>query len=251
MPSPLPISVCMLCLNEEDRLPKTLAPVKEFAQWLIVDTSSVDNSISIARDAGAEVIERPWEGFSITRIKHFKEASQEWILWIDADEVIAPELIKELRELFNESPKHTAYKLNRMIYFEGKWIKHGDWFPDWNVRLFHRDCWSMEERAVHESLEIDGTIGKLRTPLEHYSFRSWEDKEQRSTKYARLWAEMQAKKGKQTSPLSPITRGIWKFIRGYFLKLGFLDGKIGFQIALSNAKETYLKYQLLRELSQQ
>ena len=94
MPSPLPISVCMLCLNETDRLPRTLVPVKEFAQWLIVDTGSTDNSIELAREAGAEVIEHPWEGFSITRIKHFQQASQEWILWIDADEVITPAIIK-------------------------------------------------------------------------------------------------------------------------------------------------------------
>ena len=251
MPSPLPISVCMLCLNEADRLPRTLIPVKEFAQWLIVDTGSTDNSIELAREAGSEVIERPWEGFSITRIKHFQQASQEWILWIDADEVITPALIKELRELFASPPKHAAYKINRMIYFNGKWIKHGDWFPDWNIRLFRRDSWSMEERTVHESLDIQGSVGELKAPLEHHSFRSWEDKELRSAKYAALWAEMQFQKGKTTSAITPITRGIWKFIRGYFLKAGILDGVIGFQIALSNAKETALKYRLLRELNKQ
>ena len=241
----------MLTLNEEDRLPLTLVPVQEFAQWLIVDTGSTDSSIAMARKAGAEVIQRPWEGYSITRMKHFQQASQEWILWIDADEVITPALMEELRQLFSSPPKHRAYKLNRMIYFEGKWIKHGDWFPDWNIRLFHRDSWSMEERAVHESLDIQGSVGELQAPLEHHSFRSWQDKEQRSAKYAELWAKMQSEKGKKASRLAPLTRGIWKFIRGYILKAGILDGKIGFQIALSNAKETYLKYQQLRELSQQ
>jgi len=244
----------MLSLNEADRLPATLEQSHHFAQWLIFDTGSTDNSIQIARDAGAEVVEHPWEGFSLTRIHQFQQAREEWILWLDADEVIPDALIEELYALFDPSsppPKHRAYRLNRMIYFEEKWIKHGDWFPDWNARLFHRDSWSMEERAVHESLEIDGSIGELHTPLEHYSFRSWEDKEQRSVKYAQLWAEMQRQKGKKASPLSPITRGIWKFLRGYLLKGGWMDGRIGLKVAHSNARETHQKYTLLRQLHKQ
>lgn len=245
MHKPLPISVCMLSLNEADRLTKTLAPVDAFAEWLIFDTGSTDNSIQIAKDAGATVVEHPWEGFSKTRIAHFQQASQEWILWIDADELITDSLIKELQELFSAQQEHSAYKLNRMIYFEDHWIRHGDWFPDWNVRLFHKDKWHMEERAVHESLEIEGSVGELHSPLEHYSFRSWQDKEQRSEKYAHLWAEMQATKGKKCTCISPLSRSVWKFIRGYVLKAGFLDGLIGLKIALSNAKETHRKYQLL------
>ncbi len=240
----------MLCLNEADRLPRTLTHVERFAQWLIYDTGSTDNSIQIAIDAGAQVEEHPWEGFSVTRIKHFQNASQEWILWIDADETITDDLIEELEQLFSNPLEYAAYRINRMIYFDGKWVKHGDWFPDYNVRLFHRDCWSMEERAVHESLEINGKVGTLNSLLEHHSFRSWEDKEQRSARYAELWATMQHEKGKKASPLSPVTRALWKFFRGYFLKNGFMDGRIGWRIALSNAKETHLKYTLLRSANQ-
>jgi len=250
MSSKLPISVCMLCLNEADRLPKTLKQVDAFAEWLIYDTGSTDNSIELGKKAGATVLERPWEGFSITRIKHFEEASQPWILWIDADEVVTPELVEELRQLFANGIdlEHNGYWLNRMIQFEGKWIRHGDWFPDWNVRLFRQGEWSMEEREVHESLEIRGSIDRVHSPLEHHSFRSWEDKEARSLKYAKLWAEMQLKKGKSSSTPAAFFRGIWKFLRGFIVKKGFLDGAIGFQIAVSNAKETYLKYSLLSSL---
>lgn len=249
MSEKLPITVCMLSLNEADRLPLTLVPVEHFAEWLIYDTGSTDESIQIARDAGATVVERPWEGFSVTRIHHFKAATQPWILWIDADEVITPALVDELKALFSSGIdlEHQAYKLNRMIQFEGKWIRHGDWFPDWNVRLFRQGTWSMEERAVHESLEINGTIGEVQNYLEHHSFRSWEDKEKRSEKYAKLWAEMQKEKGKSAGALDPSLRAVWKFIRGYFLKAGFLDGAMGFKVALSNAKETKLKYSLLRK----
>ncbi len=250
MESPLPISVCTLCLNEADRLPRTLQQVDKFAQWLIFDTGSTDNSIQLARDAGAEVEEHSWEGFSVTRIKHFSRASRDWILWIDADETITPELLDELKQLFSKPLEHAAYRINRMICFEGKWIKHGDWFPDYNVRLFHRDCWSMEERAVHESLDIKGTIGTLEALLEHHSFRSWEDKEQRSVRYAELWATMQAEKGKKASAFSPAFRAGWKLFRGFILKRGFLDGPMGWRVALSNARETHLKYSLLRQENQ-
>ena len=243
----LPISVCMLCLNEADRLPKTLEPVRHFAEWLVFDTGSTDNSIELCQQAGATVVEQSWEGFTKTRQKHFQQASQNWILWLDADEVITPALVEELQELFKNDPKHAAYWLNRMMYFEGKWIRHGDWFPDWNVRLFKQGTWHMEDREVHERMNIEGSIGRLKNHLDHYSFRSWADKEQRSEKYAQLWAKMQAKQNKKSNAASAITRGIWKFIRGYFLKKGLLDGSIGFKIAASNARETYLKYSLLRQ----
>ena len=248
MSKKLPVTVCMLCLNEEDRLGKTLRAVDEFAEWLIHDTGSSDRSVEMGQAAGAAVQARPWEGFSKTRISHFEEATQPWVLWIDADEVITPELVQELRALFADGIdlEHQAYELNRMIYFEGQWIKHGDWFPDWNVRLFRQGSWQMEERSVHESLEIDGSVGQLENYLEHHSFRSWADKEARSEKYAKLWAEMQLAKGKKSSLLSSNMRGLWKFLRGYVLKRGFLDGRLGWLVALSNARETTLKYSLLR-----
>lgn len=246
--TPLPVTVCMLALNEADRLPRTLVPVKEFAEWIVLDTGSTDNSIQLAKNAEATVIEHPWQGFSKTRVHHFNLASQNWILWIDADEVITPALITELQNLFKTPPQHAAYRINRMIQFEGKWIKHGDWFPDYNTRLFRADAWTMADRDVHESLEIDGTIGTLENHMEHHSFRSWADKEARSQKYAQLSAQVLHKKGKTASPLTPILRASWKFLRAYLLKRGFLDGSMGFSIALSNAKETHLKYKLLRQL---
>ena len=238
----------MLCKNEADRLPRTLAPISAFAEWLIYDTGSTDASVDIARQAGAKVISHPWQGFSKTRIHQFQAASQPWILWLDADEIITSELLKELRMLFESKPRLSAYRINRMIFFEGKWIKHGDWFPDYNTRLFRQGSWHMKVREVHESVEVKGEIGHLKHYLEHYSFRSWEDKEQRSHHYAELWASMESNSKKRTSPFTPILRAVWKFIRGYLLKRGFLDGFIGLKIALSNARETHLKYSLLRGL---
>lgn len=245
--TPLPITVCMLTLNEADRLPRTLVPVKHFAEFIVLDTGSTDDSIQLAKDAGATTRQTTWQGFSKTRVEHFNLATQPWILWIDADEVITPELITELKNLFNTHPQHAAYLINRMIHFKGKWIKHGDWFPDYNIRLFRADAWTMQNRDVHESLEINGTVGKLKNHLEHYSYRTWQDRYDRGEKYAKLWAEMQRKKGKQVSSAGAHFRTIWRFIRGYFFKLGFLDGIMGIRVAYSNAWVTHRKYKHLRQ----
>ncbi|MFT5905927.1 MAG: glycosyltransferase involved in cell wall biosynthesis [Cryomorphaceae bacterium] len=248
MKKKLPISVCMLSLNEADRFPLSLTCIDHFEEWLIYDTGSTDNSIQIGQDAGATVTKQPWLGFSKTRELQFTQASQPWILWLDADEVITQALIDELYQLFDNElePQHSAFEINRMIYFNQQWVKHGDWFPDWNVRLFKKDVWSMPERDVHESVDINGSKGKLHNILEHHSFRSWNDKEQRSNKYAKLWVDMQLNKGGKVLPCTPLLRGVWKFLRGYILKKGFLDRSLGFKIALSNAKETTYKYKLLQ-----
>src|SRR5690606_26344984 len=98
-----------------------------------------------------------WEGFSLTRRNHFAMASQPWILWIDADEEVTKEMVAELRELLANGPKHTAYQINRVMFFENRWIKYGDWYPDRVLRLFRADAWKLPVREVHEAVEISGT----------------------------------------------------------------------------------------------
>ena len=158
----LPISVCILTLNEEENLVRTLPPLKRFAEVLVFDSGSTDRSVQMCREAGAVIHEVPWEGFGTTRRKLFEAASQPWILWLDADEVITDELLDEISQLFaNGEPGKKAYSINRMVYFEGKWIRHGEWFPDWVMRLFPADCWEMIELDVHESVKVSCPTGRL------------------------------------------------------------------------------------------
>lgn len=246
---PLPVSVCVLVKDEADRLPRTLPPLKAFSEVLVYDSGSSDNSVSLCREAGVTVIEGEWLGFSQTRKKLFALANQPWILWLDADEVVTGKLLAELHGLFASEPDRAAYEINRMVCFENKWIRHGDWFPDWNVRLFRADSWSMENRAVHESISVSGEIGRLSGLLEHYTYRDWQDQRTRSAKYAALWAEQHA--GRKVAPLEPQARALWRFFKGYILKLGFLDGVLGFKVALANAREVALKYKLLSRLNTQ
>lgn len=247
--SKLPISVCTLCLNEADRIPSCLAFADEFEEWIVLDTGSTDGSQEIAGNYNVDIRSAEWKGFSETRVRHFQLASQPWILWIDADEFMTREFIDELRELFSEGTdlSHAAFEVNRLMRFEGKWIRHGDWFPDRVTRLFRSDSWSMLARSVHESLIIDGTIGRLDSTLPHYSYRNPKDRERRVERYAELWVEQQSEAGKKSYFFSASSRALWKLIRGLLLKRGFLDGRIGFWIAWSNASEVFLKYRKLRE----
>lgn len=247
---PLPISLCVLCLNEEDNLPRALAQASQFAEVLVLDTGSSDCSIKLAKELGATVAQSEWLGFAKTRRKHFEMAREPWILWLDADEEVTPQLVAELRRLFEKEniDDHAAYEVNREMVFLGKRIRHGDWFPDRVVRLFKADRWSMPEREVHESLKISGSVGRLQSLVPHYSYCSWRDREERVESYSSLWAKQQFATGRRSGSLAAWLRAGWKLIRGLFLKKGFLDGWLGVRIAWSNAAEVYRKYQKLHQL---
>jgi len=242
----LPVSVCLLAFNEEDRLPRCLEKLVNFNDILVLDSGSTDRSLSICKKYGAQIMEHSWLGFGKMRRKLFSAATQPWILWLDADEVISDSLNEELQALFSQDQECEAYEINRMVFFNNRWIRHGDWFPDWNVRLFKRDCWDMDERMVHESLTITGKVGRLNGLLEHHTYRNWADQRKRAERYAYLWAEQHANHEKACGPVLGATKALWRFVRGYIVKLGFLDGILGFQIALACAREVALKYRLLR-----
>lgn len=244
----LPVSVCILCLNEADRLRRCLAPLKDFAEVIVLDSGSTDGSQAICREFGVTLHEGPWLGFAAQRRKIFGLATQPWILWLDADEVVTPELFAELCEMFSgKEPSLAAYRVNRFVVFEGREVRHGNWFPDYCIRLFRTSVWRMPERAVHESLEIDGPLGELDGLLEHHTYRDWADQRRRAEKYSRLWAEQAAKEGRRAGVLTGPLRGFWRFFRGYVLRRGFLDGSLGWKIAVANGAEVALKYRLLRE----
>ena len=136
----LPISVCMLVKNEADRLVKSLPPLSIFEEVLVYDSGSTDESIDICKKYHAKVIQGEWLGFPGTRKKLFTQASQPWIFWLDADEAVTAELSKELSAINLESSDCEGFEINRKVFFENKWINHGEWFPDWNIRIFRSDA---------------------------------------------------------------------------------------------------------------
>ena len=247
----LPISVCMLVKNEADRLVKSLPPLSIFEEVLVYDSGSTDESVSICKKYHVKVIRGEWHGFSETRKKLFSQAQQPWVFWLDADEVITPELDKELKGINFESSTCEGFEVNRKVFFEKQWITHGEWFPDWNLRIFRSNCWEVKHRDVHEGIAIKGTSKRLEGLLEHHSYRNWNDRNLRMEKYSELWAQMKLKEGVKTFMGEGTLRAIWRFFRNYIIKLGFLDGILGLKISISIAKEVNLKYMKLYQLHSQ
>ncbi len=246
------ISFCLITLNEEANLPRALASCRGLADELIVlDSGSTDGTERVAREAGARFLHQPWLGYVGQKNKVLSLATHDWVFSLDADEEISAELRKELLALRDAGPRSdvAGYSMPRCVLYEGRWIRHGDWYPDRLIRLFRRSQARFAGGKVHERLELQGSVVSLQGELHHYSFRDAQDHWERCQKYARLWAETQHELGRTCGPMAPYTHAFFRWTRGFCLRRGFLDGRRGWQIAGFSAREVFLKYRLLRELS--
>ena len=244
----MPISVCILVKNEEENLINSLPPLSIFEEILVYDSGSTDQSTEICQNYGAKIIRGEWHGFSESRKKLFSQATMPWIFWLDADEVLTKELAEELKAEFSRGVQASGFEINRMVFFQGKCIKHGEWFPDWNIRIFNSKEWQISGHEVHESVSVTGTVIRLNSLLEHHSYKNWEDRQARIEKYSDLWANMKLSDNRKVIYGEEYLRAGWRLLRALILKGGFLDGLIGFKIAISIASETKLKYKKLRML---
>ena len=246
------ISFCLITLNEEENLPRCLRSCADLAdEVVIVDSGSTDGTARIAREFGARFIHQDWLGYVGQKNKALSLAGNEWVCSLDADEELSPALRDEIRALKQSAPPVTVsgYSLPRCVCYEGRWIRHGDWYPDRLVRLFRRSQARFTGGRVHERLEISGEVRRLRGDLHHFSFRDAADHWARCERYAKLWAQDKFEAGKTAGPLSPWLHGAFRWLRGFILRGGFLDGGQGRRIAAFCARETALKYHLLRALN--
>jgi len=245
-PEPLPITVALIVRNEADRLHACLKPLQgRFAQIIAYVNDTQDDSISILKSYGAQVVEGPWLGFAGTRKALWAMATNPWILWLDADEVLPSSLIDSLASV-GQDASIGGYRLCRQIIFEGQRIRFGEWGRDWVLRLFPADNWTMDDVQVHESVTLKrGRVTNLAGVVDHYSFRSWDDLHRRSARYVDLWVADAHARGKRPACL-PWLRAVLRFLRAYILKGGILDGSLGLRIALHNAREVAAKHAKLK-----
>ena len=248
------ISFCLITLNEEKNLPRCLASCAGLADEIIVlDSGSTDATEKIARQFGARFEHQDWLGFVGQKNRVLSLATRDWIFSLDADEELSPELRAEILLLKNNgAPSHNVngYSMPRCVLYEGRWIRHGDWYPDRLVRLFRRDHARFAGGSVHERLEISGPVQDLHGDLHHYSFADADDHWQRCQFYAGLWAQEKFEAGKTAGVFAPALHAAFRWLRGYVLRGGFLDGPQGWRIAALCARETHLKYRRLRSLGQ-
>jgi glycosyltransferase involved in cell wall biosynthesis len=241
--NPLPLSIIIITLNEAENLAQCLASLANIAaEVVVVDSGSQDGTIEIARSAGARVIlNTSWPGFGPQKNIALEAASCDWVLSLDADERLTDKLRAQIRAAIGEAG-FDSYEMPRLSYFCGKPIWHGGWYPDHVLRLFRRGCARFSDDLVHERVIAEGQIGRLDTPLLHYSYRTIGDVERKVSSYSDAGARQLFARGKHSSRTKAAVHGAWAFLRTYVFRRGFLDGLAGYRIAKMNGRSSYLKY---------
>ncbi len=249
MPRP-PLSVTIITLNEESHIARAIESVRGFAQEiLVVDSGSTDRTVDIARHLGAKVLTNPWRGYG--QQKNFAQSctAYPWVLNIDADEEVSPELAVEMQQALerDENQNILGYSVPRLSKYLGRWIRHGGWYPNRAIRLVHRDHAQWSEPEVHEECVVRGAALPLEHDLLHYPFRDIGDQILTNLRFSRLGSNALRQKGHVKSLLLLVLKPIGKFLETYLLKRGFRDGIPGFIISVNAAHSIFLKYAYLFE----
>lgn len=245
----VPVSATIITLNEAAHIEACLASLAWADERIVVDSGSTDDTVALAEAAGARVIRREWPGFAVQKNFAAAEARHDWILSLDADERVTPALADEIRALLSgpEPPAARGYRIPRMTYHLGRWIKTTDWYPDPQLRLYDRRHGRWKSTRVHESVSLDGEPGRLTHHLEHYAYRDIAHHLQTMDRYTTLAAEEMWDMGRRTSAVDLVVHPFAAFLRNYVLKGGIADGVPGLVISTMNAYYVLLKMAKLWE----
>ncbi len=243
------LSVGIITYNEERNLPKTLEAAKKIAdEIIIVDSHSTDRTVEIAESHGARVYPEDWKGFGPQKNSVIDKCQGEWILLIDADEELSPELTDKIKRITEGESKYDVYDINRCSVCFGKELKHGGWSNQYATRLWRRGQVRVSDSLVHEEFVTESEKGRIGEKIYHYSYLTMQDYFERFNKYTTLGAQEYYRRGKKVNSLQIVLNPIFKFIRMYIIRLGFLDGIEGFTIASTSAMYSMIKYFKLREM---
>jgi glycosyltransferase involved in cell wall biosynthesis len=246
------LGVAIITHNAAARLAQCLSAVSFADEIVVVDGGSTDATVGIAEAHRARVIQaRDWPGFGPQKNRALDALSTDWILSIDADEVVSPELAASIRAALG-SAHADVYALDRLSSFCGVWVKHSGWYPDWIPRLFKRGSARFSDDLVHERLVLADAkrTARLQGKLMHYSYEDFETVLRKLDAYSTAGALQRHAAGKRGSFGIALSRGGWAFLRTYFLRRGFIDGRTGFMIALFNAQTVYYRFLKLAHMNE-
>ena len=235
------LSIIIITKNEALNIRECIESVNWADEIIVVDSGSTDHTVAICRELTPHVYTHDWPGFGIQKNRALDYASKDWVLSLDADERVTPELRAEIEAAMREG-KAQGYEVPRLSSFCGRFMHHSGWYPDYVLRLFRRGCARFSDNLVHEKLIINSKTEKLKGLLLHYAFENLEEVLHKTNQYSTAGAQMQFQRGRQSSLSGAVLRGVWSFVRTYVLRAGFLDGREGFMLAVSNAEGTYYRY---------
>ncbi|MGZ8164789.1 MAG: glycosyltransferase family 2 protein [Methylobacter sp.] len=240
-------SVIIITRNEASHIARCLESVSWVDEIIVLDSGSGDATVAICREYTDKVYETDWPGFGIQKQRALDKAGGEWVLSIDADEVVTPELRREIEQAIKLSG-YNGFQIPRLSSYCGRQIRHGGWWPDYVLRLFRRNAGHFTDSVVHEQVIVQGQTGQLHSPLLHDAFINLDEVLHKVNCYSSLGAKMLYQRGVRSSLSKAIFKAFWTFIRTYWIKAAFLDGKQGLMLSISNAEGTYYKYVKLLEL---
>lgn len=237
------LSVIIITRNEAANIRACLDSVAWADEIIVVDSGSTDDTVAIAREFTPQVHKHDWPGFGAQKNRALDYATKEWVFSIDADERVTPELRAAIEAVLRkEDDVCAAYRISRLSSYCGRFMRHSGWHPDPVVRLFKRAAARFSDDLVHERLLVEGVVGQLDGELLHYAFDNLEEVLNKVNHYSSAGAAMLQQRGRTASLGGAVLRGLWSFLRTYVLRGGFLDGREGFMLAVSNAEGTYYRY---------
>lgn len=243
------LSVIIITKNEANAIASCLESVIWADEIIVLDSGSQDETVNICRQYTDLVFSTDWPGFGVQKQRALDKAQGDWVLSLDADELVTAELRSEIQQALQQD-FYQAYEIPRLSSYCGRQMRHGGWWPDPVLRLFRRNKGRFSDAMVHERIVVDGVVGKLQSPLLHNAFVNLDEVLHKVNSYSSLGAVMLYRQGVQSSLAKAIGKAVWTFFRTYILKMAILDGQQGLMLSLSNAEGSYYKYLKLVELHQ-
>lgn len=241
------LSVIIITKNEAQHISHCIQSIDWVDEIIVFDSGSTDNTVEICRQFGAKVFITDWPGFGPQKQRALNKATHDWVLSIDADELISESLKNEILNSIKSS-EFNGFEIPFLSFYCGKLIKHGGWKSEHHLRLFKRNHSQFTPDIVHENILVQGKISTLENPIMHYSYTDQEEVLRKINLYSTLGAENLFRKGHKSNIAKATTKGLWMFFRNYFIRGGFIDGVEGLMLAISSAEVTFYKYLKLRDL---
>ena len=243
------VSAIVVCFNEEDNIGGCLESLRWCDEIVVVDSFSTDRTVEICRRYTDRILQRPWAGYRDQKAFAHSQATKDWVLLVDSDERVTPELRDEIREALSQrSPTCAGFLVARLVFYLGRWWRRGGWYPDYDIRLFRRDRATWGGSDPHEKIFVDGPVHRLQHPLHHFSYRDIEDHIERINRFTTISSCEIRKTNQRWYLRDALLRPALRFFYSYLWKRGFMEGFPGFYVAVTAAIYVFLKYAKLWEL---